>query len=92
MASATSYGNPEKMTVVKKRMDDRLKVEMITNICIAVTVMFIVAAVLTPFVYYVAKIVPAQHEQQYNLRIECLAHHTVEACMRLTAGGNPIDE
>ena len=92
MASATTYGNPEKMTVVKKRMDDRYIESIVQTICMTVAVMFTIGAVLTPFVYYVVKIVPAQHEQQYNLRIECLAHHTVEACMRLTAGGNPIDE
>jgi len=86
MPSATSYGNPEKMTVVKKRMDDRIKLEMVTNICIAVTIMFVVGAILTPFVYYVAKVVPVQQRQMHELRIECLAHHTVQSCMQLTQG------
>jgi hypothetical protein len=84
MPSATSYGNPEKM--VRKRMDDRSVVEIITNICIAVTIMFVVGAILTPFVYYVAKVVPVQQRQMHELRIECLAHHTVQSCMQLTQG------
>lgn len=81
-----TYGNPEKMTVIKKRMDDRYVTEIVTNICITVAVMFIAAAILTPFVFYVVNIVPEQHQQLYDLRVECLAHHSVKACMQLTQG------
>jgi hypothetical protein len=82
--NATSYGDPEKMTVVKKRMDDRLKVEMVTNITIGVVILLVIALILTPFIYYVATVVPAQQQQWHDLRVECLAHHTVEACRELT--------
>ena len=84
MNTAASYGNPEKMTVVKKRMDDRYITENITTICITIAVMFVVAALLTPFVFYVVKIVPEQHQQKQELMLECLAHHTVKACDQLT--------
>ena len=82
--TATQYGDPERMTVVKPRMDDRLKVEMVTNITIGVVITVVVALILSPFVYYVSTVVPAQQQMWHDLRIECLAHHTVEACRELT--------
>jgi len=85
----TSYGNPEKMTVVKKRMDDRIKLEMVTNITIGIVVMVVIALVLSPFIYYVATVVPAQQERLHELRLECLAHHSVAACTQLTQGVSP---
>lgn len=88
MTGATSYGNPEKMTK-KPVMDGRQRVEVITNVTIGVVIMVVVALILSPFVYYVATVVPAQQKQWHDLRIECLAHHTVEACRELTQGVSP---
>ena len=85
MTGATSYGNPEKMTK-KPVMDGRQRVEVITNFVVGFVIIVVVALILSPFIYYVANIVPAQQKQMHELRLECLAHHTVEACRDLTSG------
>jgi len=83
-AGAASYGNPEKMTVVKKPvMDGRQRVDAITNIVVGIVVIVVVALIISPFIYYVASVVPAQQQQWHDLRVTCLEHHTVEACMNI---------
>lgn len=81
-AGAASYGNPEKMTK-KPVMDGRQRVDVITNIVVGVVVTVVVALILSPFIYYVATVVPAQQQQWHDLRVVCLEHHTVEACMNI---------
>ena len=89
MTGTNTYGNPEKMTVVKQRMSDNARVEMAQVITIGLVITLIVLALAFPFVYYVANVVPAQQERMHDLRIECLAHHTVEACRELTSNVAP---
>lgn len=86
MTGTARYGNPEKMTVVKQRMSDSSRVSITETITIGVVIVLVLAVIAAPFIYYVATVVPAQQERMHELRIECLAHHTVESCMRLTNG------
>lgn len=82
------YGTrPAKPTRV--RMSDSTRLEMTTNITIGVVLVILAALIVFPFAFYVATVVPAQQQRMHDLRIECLAHHTVKACMDLTDGRVP---
>jgi hypothetical protein len=83
MNPAVDYGTPAPKVERKPVMDGRQRVEVITNVTIGIVIMVVVALIISPFVYYVASVVPDQQQQWHDLRVTCLEHHTVEACMNI---------